>query len=81
MSVEDMLEGLRQSKIYFADAFLQIPQAESSKPIKKIHSPWELFCYNFLPLRLIKRLAGVFQTTIDDIIYGIDGVRAFHKTI
>ena len=83
-SVEDMFEGLKDSKIFsrldLTNAFLQIPLADSSKPITTIHTPWGLFVYNFLPFGLSVS-PGVFQHAIDDIISGIDGVKAYQDDL
>ena len=83
-TVEDMFEGLLHSKVFskldLTNAFLQIPLAESSKPITTIHTPWGLFFYNFLPFGLSVS-PGIFQHAIDDIISNIEGVKAYQDDL
>ena len=82
--VEDMFSDLSGS-VYFSKcdlthAFLQIPLSDDSKPLTTITTPWGLFQFNFLPFG-VSVSPAVFQRTIDRILAGLRGVRAYQDDI
>jgi len=82
--VEEMFHGLRGSTFFsrvdLTNAFLQIPLDEDSKQITTINTPWGLFQYQFLPFGLHVS-SGIFQSVIDRILSGLQGVRAYQDDI
>ena len=68
------------SKIDLTNAFLQIPLSESAKEITTINTIWGLFSYNFLPFGL-NISPGIFQQTINSVIQGLDGVKAYQDDL
>ena len=82
--IEDMFSDLNGSvlfsKIDLTHAFLQIPLSDDSKPLTTITTPWGLYQYNFLPFG-ISVSSAVFQRTIDRILNGLDGVKAYQDDI
>ena len=82
--VEDMLSGLRNSKIFskidLTNAFLQIPLAPDSKELTTIHTLWGLYQHNYLPFGL-SASPGLFQQTLDNIISHLRGVRSYQDDI
>ena len=81
---EDVMKSLQgscyYSKIDLANAYLQIPLEPESKALTTINTPWGLYQYNFLPFGLHVS-PGIFQTAIDGILDGIDGVRAYQDDV
>ena len=61
------------SKIDFADAYLQVPVEEKSKPLLTINTHRGLYRYNRLPFG-IKSAPGIFQQIIDVMLADLPGV-------
>ena len=84
METEDFMKAMHGSqyfsKIDLADAYLQIPLHPDSKHLTTINTPWGLFQFNFLPFGLHVS-SGIFQSTIDDVISGLQGVMAYQDDV
>mgnify|MGYP003467003963 CR=1 FL=1 len=68
------------SKIDLTQAFLQILLNEQTKKLNTINIMWVLYQYNFLPFGLSVS-PNIFQTTINEVIKGIQGVRAYQDDL
>ncbi|VDP95409.1 unnamed protein product [Echinostoma caproni] len=68
------------SKIDLADTYLQIPLSPTCRQFTTINTPWGLYQYNFLPFGL-HTSSGIFQTAIDEVIRGLDGVLAYQNDV
>ena len=84
MEPEDFMKALHGSncfsKIDLANAYLQIPLDDASKLLTTINTPWGLYQFNFLPFGLHVS-SGIFQTAIDHVLRGIDGVLAYQDDV
>ena len=82
--IEDMFQGLEGNKLFskidLSNAFLQVPLHESSYEITTINTPWGLYQHRFLPFGLHVS-PGFFQKTIDRILHGLSGTRAYQDDI
>ena len=82
--VEDMFEGLQGNQIFsridLSNAFLQIPLHDSAKEVTTINTPWGLYQYQYLPFGLSVS-PGIFQQCIDQILHGLQGVKAYQDDI
>lgn len=68
------------TKIDLTHAFLQIPLTDEAKELTTINTPFGLFQYNRLPFGL-NVSPGVFQRSIDKVIHGLHGVKAYQDDI
>ncbi len=76
----DLSGAVLFSKIDLKNAFLQIPLSQESKAYTTITTPWGLYEFNFLPFG-ISVSPACFQRTIDTILNGLHGVRAYQDDI
>ncbi|VDP65681.1 unnamed protein product [Echinostoma caproni] len=77
MEPEDFMKSLHGcqyfSKIDLADAYLQIPLNFEARYFTTIHTPWEMYQYNFLPFGFaIKGLDGVIAYRDDVLIFDLN---------
>ncbi|VDP95000.1 unnamed protein product [Echinostoma caproni] len=81
---EDFMKSLHGCqyflKIDLADAYLQIPLDVESRYLTTINTPWGMHQYNFLPFGLHVS-PGLFQSVIDSVIKGRDGVLAYQDNV
>ena len=68
--------GICFAKIGFSDAFLQLEVDEDSKELLTINIHKGLFRYNHLPFG-VKTAPSIFQQTMDAMLTGITGAKAF----
>ena len=84
MEPEDFMKSLHGcryfSKIDLADAYLQIPLHAESRDVTTINTPWGMYQYNFLPFGLHVS-SGLFQSAIDGVIKGLEGVLAYQDDV
>ncbi|VDP90102.1 unnamed protein product [Echinostoma caproni] len=84
MEPEDFMKALHGcqyfSKIDLADAYLQIPLDVESRYLTTINMPWGMYQYNSLPFGL-RVSSGLFQSAIDSVIEGLDGVLAYQDDV
>ncbi|VDP81297.1 unnamed protein product [Echinostoma caproni] len=84
MESEDFMKSLRGckyfSKIDLADAYLQIPLDVESHYLITIDTPLRIYQYNFIPFGLHVSF-DLFQSAIDSVIKGLDGVLAYQEDV
>ncbi|VDP95190.1 unnamed protein product [Echinostoma caproni] len=84
MELADFMKSLHGcqyfSKIDLADAYLQISLDVESRYFTTINTPWGMYQNNFLPFGLHVS-SGLFQSAIDSVIKGLDGVLAYQDDV
>jgi len=81
---EDIFGQLQDNKVFtkldLSNAFLQLPINDKAQELTTIITPIGLFRYNFLPFGL-NISPGLFQITINKILYGLENVIAYQDDI